>query len=87
MYHRVGRSLLKISGPLLISLPQQTVQIITDESSFFCNPFQGRKSSGRAKAASVRKLDLSQLCFSLNFYFPMFLLSISLYASFSYLIS
>src|SRR6202000_3333647 len=42
-YHRVRGAFSQLSDPLLIRLFQQAIQILTDESSFFCNLFHGRK--------------------------------------------
>src|ERR1700743_3534014 len=53
-YHRLRRLLLEILGSLLIRLPQQTIQIITDEGWFFRDLFHERKSSGGTKTAGSR---------------------------------
>ena len=55
-----------------VTAPLSPMEEITEEATFICDDLDGllrEANEGRA----VRKLDLSQLCFSLNFHFLMFL--------------
>src|ERR1700743_173177 len=53
-YHRARRTLLQLPSSLLVRLSQQAVQILTDESSFFCNLFHERKRSYHGSKATGR---------------------------------